>query len=803
MLSDFRLTLRMLAKSPGFVAITAITLALGLGVNAAMFSIVNAVMFRSLPYPQADRLQTIRLANPERGETRFPLSWLEYADLRERQQTYAEVAAYRNGTVNLSGGEIAPERFSGMWMSGATPAILGVSPSVGRWWLPEEDSAAAAPVAVISEKIWRTRFGGRADILGQTLRINGEQTTVIGVAPVDFDFPGQVDVWQPQRFAHPEEKRDNRYFAVLGLLRSGAGAEVGRAEVARIVEQLAKEHPDTTAGYQAQVMPFRDSFLGDQTMPILSACSAAVSLVLLIACVNVANLLLARGGTRAREIAVRAALGAGRGQVIRLLLSESLVLSSLGAALGLPLGWALLRWFAIAMESSGDTPPAWLTWTMDGSVLLYLLGAVFFTCVTAGLLPALRLAKPDLTDVLKDGSRGSTGGRMGRFTRGLVVAEVALSCVLLVSSGMMIRSVILAGRIELGYQVDGVMTARIGLPEAGYPTAASRAQFYRQLEENVLRRPEVVAGGLNSRLTTSTNTQAITLEGVAASNRPRAGISGVTDAWFDAVNVKVIQGRGFDARDTAASELVAVINAKMAALFWPGQDAIGRRFKLGDEKASVDQPWITVVGVIPSIYQGNFEDELGPQIYRPQSQMPERFMSIYVRGAAADPALLGAAIRDEVRALDPDLPIYWLRPLREVIDEAAFIQKLFATMFGIFGGIALVMAAVGLYGVMAYSVAQRTQEIGVRMALGASPANVVGLIVRQGGGQLALGLLIGMPLAYFASQGLSFMVFGVEPGDPLTLGVTLSVLAGAGLLACLIPARRALRVSPMVALRSA
>lgn len=802
MLSDFRLTLRMLAKSPGFVAVTVITLALGLGVNAAMFSIVNAVMFRSLPYPQAERLQTIRLANPEREETRLTLSWPEYWDLRERQQAYAEVAAYRNGTVNLSGGDVAPERFSGMWMTGATPAILGVNPSVGRWWLPEEDTASASPVAVISEKIWRTRFGGRPDILGQTLRINGEQTTVIGVAPVDFDFPGQCDVWQPQRFDRPEEKRDNRYFAVIGLLRPGASGDTGRTDVTRIVEQFAKDHPDTTAGYEAQVMPFRDSFLGDQTIPILSSCAAAVSLVLLIACVNVANLLLARGGTRAREIAVRAALGAGRGQVIRLLLTESLVLSSLGAALGLPLGWALLRWFAIAMESSGDNPPAWLTWTMDGSVLLYLLGAVVFTCVAAGLLPALRLAKPDLTEVLKDGSRGSTGGRTGRFTRALVVAEVALSCVLLVSSGMMIRSVMLAAQVEMGYQIDGVMTARIGLPEAGYTTPLSRTEFFRKLEENTRRRPEVVAAGLNTRLTTSSSTQAITLEGASPANRPRAGVSAVTAAWFESVNVKILQGRGFDARDTAESERVAVINAKMAVTFWPGQEAIGRRFKLGDEKASVDQPWITVVGVIPSIYQGNFEDAIGPQIYRPQTQAPERFMSIYVRGAAADPALLGAAIRDEVRALDADLPIYWLRPLREVVDEAAFIQKLFATMFGLFGGIALLMAAVGLYGVMAYSVAQRTQEIGVRVALGASPRRVVGLIVGQGGLQLAIGLLIGLPLAYFTSGMLSFMAFGVEPGDPLTFGATFGVLSAAGLLACLVPALRALRVSPMVALRA-
>lgn len=802
MLSDFRLTLRMLAKSPGFVAVSVITLALGLGVNAAMFSIVNAVLFRSLPYPQSDLVQTVRLAHAERGETRISFSWLDFADLRERQTGFTQFAAYRTGTINVSGGDTAPERFSGVWMSGATPGMLGVALTQGRWWSADEDVPAAAPVAVVSHRIWQTRLGGRTDVLGQSLRVNGEQATVIGVAPEEFDFPGQNDVWMPQRVARTDEKRDNRYFGLIGLRRPDTSPDQTALEITTLVAQLAKEHPETNAGYTAQVMPFREAFLGDQTRPLLGLCAVAVSLVLLIACVNVANLLLARGGTRAREIAVRAALGAGRGQVVRLLLMESLILATLGALAGLPLGWGLLRWFAIAMETSGDNPPSWLQWTMDGSVLVYTLGAVVFTCVAAGLVPALRLARPDLTDVLKDGTRGSTGGRFGRFTRGLVVTEVALSCVLLMASGLMIRTVMAASAIDLGYRPEGVMTARIGLPEADYPLPAARADFYRRLEENITRRPDVAGVGLSSRLPTANGATPLTLESAAEANRPRAGFGAITPGWLRTLDVAVSQGRDFNERDTAESDSVAIVNARMAEAFWPGQDPLGRRFKVGDEKTSVDRPWITIVGVIPTIYQGNFEEETGPQFYRPQTQAPERFMSLFVRGVTSDPAAVAAVIRQELGLLDPDLPVYWLRPLQVALDEAAFFKKLFATMFGLFGGIALVMAAVGLYGVMAYSVAQRTQEIGVRMALGARPADVVRLILRQGGWQLGLGLAIGIPLAFVASRLMAFMLFGVKPGDPVALSATVIALGVSGLLACLVPAMRALRVSPMTALRT-
>lgn len=803
MLSDLRLTLRMLAKSPGFVAVAVFTLALGLGVNTAMFSIVNAILFRGLPYPESHRLQAVILAHPERGQPRLGHSWLDYQDLRAAQTSFTDLAAYQTGTFNVSGGDLAPERFVGLWMNGPGFELLGVPVVRGRWWTPEEAAPGAPPVVVISDRLWRTRYGARPDILGQSVKINGEFMTVIGVGPAEFDFPAQCDLWAPRPAGRAEEKRDNRYLALVGRLKPGVTPGEARREFAALGERLAEAHPDTNAGYVIHVKPLIDQFIGNDVRPLLTLMSGAVSLVLLIACANVANLLLARGGSRAREVAVRAALGASRSQVVRLLLLESLALAVLGALAGLPLAWGLLELFAYAMAVSGDTQPAWLQWTMDGNVAFYVLGAVVFACIGAGLVPALRLARPNLTDVLKDGTRGSTGGRFGRFTRALVIAEVAFSCVLLVMSGLMIRTVMAAGRIELGYRPEGVFVSRVGLPETQTP--AQQADFFRRLAENLAARPDVAASGLAFRLPTQSNRDDVTLEGhrpAGAATRPQAGNGTVTPGWFDVLGVKVSQGRDFDARDTADSERVAIVNTRLAETFWPGENPLGRRLKLGDEKKSVDQPWITVVGVVSTFYQGSFDEPAGPQIYLPQTQSPNRFMSLFVRGMTNDPAANVAILRAEVSRLDPDLPLYWPKPLQESIDEARFFPKLFASIFGIFGGVALVLAAVGLYGVMAYSVAQRTQEIGVRMALGAQPREVVGLILRQGGWQIGLGLAVGLGLAFFAGRLLAFVLFGVAPGDPPTFVSTLVVLGGTGFVACLVPALRALRISPMRALRA-
>lgn len=805
MLSDFRFTFRSLAKAPGFTLIAVGTLALGLGVNTTMFSITNALLFRGLPFQDADRLVAVNLAEPESNQLRLALSAAEFRDLEESQTSFSGLFASQSGTFNVSGGEVAPERFTGTWMSGPGLDVIGAEPLLGRWWTAEEGQVGAAPVVVISERLWRTRFGGNPAALGSTLRVNGEVAEVISVTRGKFDFPSEADLWTPERRERSAEDRDNRYLDVTARLRDGVTIEQAGREVQMVFSRWAQAYPNDYQGLAIRVVPLREEFFGDSVKQMLTVMMTAVTMVLLIACTNVANLLLARGGSRLKEVAIRSALGATRGRTIRLLLMESLVLAAGGALLAMPIAYGLLEGFDYAMANSGDNPPSWLVWEMDGMVMLYVAGAALFTCVVAGLMPALRLAKPNLVSSLNEASRGSTGVGSGRLTRILVVAEVALSCVLLVGSGLMIRSVVNAAEVDLGYEPAGIVSSRIGLPEAQYGDDAEQVAFYRDLIRNVRARPEVASAGLSSRLPTWDGASSVVLEDSPLSGgerQPRAGSGYISPGWLDVMGVELLQGRDFDERDDAAREGVALVNAKLAADFWPDESPLGKRFKFGDADDVLDDPWVTVVGVIPSIYQGDFEDPVGPEVYLPQAQGHGlRYYSLLVR--THDGAVAGAAnlMREEVRRLDPDLPIYWVQPLQVHLDQALFFKGLFAWIFGIFGGVALVLAGVGIYGVMAYSVSQRTQEIGVRMALGARPGDVLRMILQQGGRQLGLGLAIGMTLAYFTGGVLEHFLFQVEPTDLPTFGATFAVLVVAGLLACLVPALRALRVSPMQALR--
>ena len=804
MLSDLRFTLRSLRKSPGFTAIAVLTLALGLGVNTTMFSIVNAVLFRGLPYEDQDALVSVNLANPERGWDRMQLSMQEFNDLRETQTSFTAISAMQSGTFNVSGNDLSPERFTGTWMTGPGLEIIGAKPKMGRWWTADEDLANAAPVVVISEKLWQTRFGSDPRILGQTMRVNGEVATIIGVTAGEFDYPNECDLWMPRRYNRTNEDRDERYLQIDARLKPGVSLAAAQQEFEVIFARWQQTYPKDYEGLEIRVALMWDNFVGRDVKQMLAIMTGAVSMVLLIACTNVANLLLVRGGARAKEMAIRAALGASRGRTLRLLLLESFVLAIAGAVLGLPLAQVLLDAFGYAMATSGDGPPSWLKWEMDWLVLVYVFGAALFSCFVAGMMPAVRMMRPNLTSFLNDASRGSTGASSGKLTRILVVAEVAFSCVLLVMSGLMIRSVIEAANIPLGYEPEGIMTARVGLPEAQYTDDARMISFYQNLQQNIARRPEVVAVGISSRLPTWDGTDEVVLENSALSGgarQPEAGNGFISPGWLQVMGVKLITGRDFDDRDTLDRDLVAIVNATAAEKFWPGQDAVGQRFKFGDTDEVVDAPWVTVVGVIPSIYQGDFEEEVGPEFYRPLAQEAIRYNSLFVRTVDGDVTATAQLMREEVRKLDPDLPIYWAQPLQEHLDVALFFKKLFAWIFGIFGGVALVMAGVGIYGVMAYSVSQRTQEIGVRMALGATPGSVVKMVLRQGGVQLVIGMSLGLVMAYFAGQLLGSFMYGVEPGDPPTFGGTFLVLMFAGTLACLVPAWRALRVSPMEALR--
>jgi putative ABC transport system permease protein len=527
---------------------------------------------------------------------------------------------------------------------------------------------------------------------------------------------------------------------------------------------------------------------------------------MLIACANVANLLLSRAAVRQKEIAIRTALGSGRGRIVRLLLAESLVLALGGAALGLGVAYGLMEVFNHYIQR--QTPPYWMVFKIDHVSILYICTLAIASSLLAGLWPALRASRSDLTTALKDGGRGSTTFSLSRFSRLMVVGEVVLSCVLLVLSGLYVRSVIKIQGAPLGFSTAGIFTNRVGLPEAGYKTAAQQGEFYTRLLEVLGARADVESVAISNVQPTWNNRSSIQLEGRAvAPGTPRIFASQVyvSGSYFSTLGIQLLQGRTFDQRDSATAPKVAIVSTRFAEKYWPGQGAIGRKFTYESGNSIKAEDWITVVGVVAPTLQGEFNRDDGetPQAYLPYTQQRTlRFMTVFTKARVGDGAALASSVRAAVRSLDDDLPIYWPQTFEAMVEDAKFFKKLFAWIFGIFGGVALLLSGIGLYGVMAYSVSQRTQEIGVRMALGASPGAVMRLIVREGGVRLAIGLVLGLVLGYFAAGLQRNFLYDIQPADVPTFVATFLTLATAGLAACIIPALRALRINPVEALRA-
>lgn len=543
-----------------------------------MFSIVNAVLFKDLPYEDQDSLISVNLSNPERGWDQVPLSMEEFNDLAEAQTSFSMLSALQSGTFNVSGNDLTPERFTGSWMTGPGLHLIGAKPKMGRWWEASDNAPDAAPVVVISEKISQNRYGSALDIIGRTIRANGEIATIIGVTDGEFDYPDENDLWMPRRYTRTDEDRETRYLQVDARLKPGVPLSVAQQELEVIFSRWQQTYPQDYEGLEIRVAWMWDNFVGDDVKQMLGIMTGAVTMVLLIAGTNVANLLLVRGGVRSKEMAIRTALGGSRWRTLRLMLMESLVLAAGGAILGLPLAQGLLKAFDRAISGTDDGPPAWLQWEMDGLVLLYVLSAVLFTCVVAGLMPAIRMMRSNLTSFLNDASRGSTGASSGKLTRALVIAEVAFSCVLLVMSGLMIRSVVEAANVPLGYNPTGIMTSRVGLPEAQYGEDQQMIDCFRNLRQNIARRPEVTAVGLSSRLPTWDGDDPVVLENSplsGGSRQPEAGEGFVSPGWMDVMGVSMLEGRDFDDRDTLDRDLVAIVNDRAAQEFWPNQNAIG------------------------------------------------------------------------------------------------------------------------------------------------------------------------------------------------------------------------------------
>ena len=805
MLTDLRLTLRSLAKSPSFVILAVLTLGLGIGVNTAMFSIVEGIALRGPPIPEQQRVVFVVTQRPDDPTDRSGLSWTEFTEYRAQQQACGELGAYTDNTTTVSGPGGDPERVDGTGFTAATPLILQAPIELGRWFTAEDDRPNAAPTVVLSHQLWQNRFKSDPAIIGTQLKINGAWSTVVGVAPAEFRFPQHAALFYPLRDLHRTDKRDDRFILVLGRLKPGVTLAQAQAELTTTTRRFATEHAAETKGVTFQLQKIREAFVDPETKLLLGVMLGAVFFVLLIACGNVANLLLSRAALREKEIAVRSALGAARGRIVRLLLTESLVLALGGTLLGLGLaqvGVVLFRDNLVDLK-----PPYWMTFALDGPALLYTVGLTLVTCLLAGLYPALRTSRTDLNTVLKDSGRGSTGFSLGRFSRLMVIGEVAMSCLLLVLSGLMARTVVKMQTAPLGFETAGIFHGRVALLDQESKGIAKQRAFFQQLEQRLRARPEIAGFGLVDSQPTFGGHEPVVIDGrapdPAGTRGPVATVKAASPGYLPTMGIALLQGRQLTEADNADAPGVAVISTNFAEKYWPGQSALGRRFRRGAGKADEKINWITVVGVFRQTMQGRFNNDVTPQAYVPYQQADQDLdrMSIFAKTRGGNPALLAPVLRATVREVRDDLPIYFAQTVPQMLAEASASKKLIAWIFGVFGIVAFGLAAIGLYGVMSYSVSHRTQEIGVRVALGASPRDVLGLIFRQGGSQLGIGLTFGLALSFFAGGVLGSELYGVNPHDAATFGGTFLALGGAGLIAMLVPALRALRINPVVALR--
>jgi putative ABC transport system permease protein len=800
LLRDIRFGFRMLFKNVGLTLIAVLTLALGIGLTTTMFSIVKGVVLSELPFERADRILFLGTRYLDRSEANSTVSLHDFLDWKSRQRSFEGIAAFEQSTFSLSGGE-RPERVRGAYVTSDALPLLHVKPLRGRLFAPGEDSPGVAPVVVLGARIWRARYDGDPQIVGKTLRVNGQPVTVIGVMPEGFLFPVHEEIWVPLRLDPNAVKRGSgSQLDVIGRLRDGSTPEQAQAELSTLAKALEQEYPETNKGVSAQVGPYTKKYINAQAAALLFVMLAVVGLVLLLACANVASLLMARASIRTKELAIRSVLGAGRKGVILQILIESLILSLIGAALGLLITGLGIELFNDSIADA--SPPFWFNTALDLRSLLFVLVISGIAGLISGLVPALQASRVDVNQILKDEGRGSTGLRIGRFTRGIVMFEVALSCALLVGAGLMIKSIVNIRNLNLGFDKTGLLTASLTLDESSYPQPADRARFVERLLQSLNGRPGVVSAAVADALPTEgTEVGAYTVDGRAypdEKDRPRAHKALASPGLFKTLGAKLKAGRDFGSEDQADSLPVVIVNDSFARRAWPNEVPLNRRIRLGKRDSGV---WWTVVGVVPDLQMNGFDRSDRPDgVYLPITQESPSNLRLAVK-TAGNPLALTQTVRDQVEAIDRDLPLYSVQSMDEVVSKNAFAYNLFGALFGLFGLSALLLASVGIYGVIAFSTQQRTREVGIRMALGAQRRDVLSLLLGQGARQLAFGLGAGLLLAWGISRLIGSFLFQVRPGDPgVFLGVAL-VLAVVALVACFVPARRATRVDPQVAIR--
>jgi putative ABC transport system permease protein len=801
LLQDVRFGFRMLAKDTGFTAIVLITLALGIGANTTIFTLVNAVLFKGLPFERADRVVSIASMNLKKGRNRMGVSYPDFADWRAHSRKFQALAAYStfSATLNDAGG--VPERYDGARMTANSFSLIGQKPLLGRDFSPEEDSRQAAPVVILGYSIWKNRYGSDPNILGKTVRVNEVGATIIGVMPNGMRFPRNNDLWLPLVPTGNWEKRESRGLGVFGRLADSANLPQAGTEMEQIAKTLEKEYPKSNVGIGALVQSYNDSENGGPIRTVFLALLGAVVFVLLIACANVANLLLARSASRAKEISIRTALGASRWRVVRQLLIESVLLGVIGGSIGLLLSVWGVRMFDLAVANSGK--PYWIVFKFDYTVFAYFAGLCVGAGILFGLAPALHISKLDVNETLKEGGRGSSAGSRIKYLSGfMVVSELALALVLLIGAGLMIRSFLKLYGLDTGVNPNNLLTMRYNLPDLKYPTPESRAAFHERLMPRLASIPGVESVALTTNLPLQGSANyPFELQGqapVEADKRPTVSALTITSKYFQTVGAQVIRGRSFDDSDGAPGKPSVIVNKRFAAKYWPADDPLGKKIHLIREP---DLPWLTVVGVCPDITQNDPNKvDIDPIVYVPFRQDPRGGAAIVARTRTAPNSLI-PAFRKEVRGVDEDLPIFEAKTMQDFLVDRRWPFRVFGSLFAIFALIALVLSSVGIYAVMAYSVNRRTQEIGVRMALGATTGNVLRLVLSLGLKQLAIGLVIGLAAAFGLTRVLSALLMRVSPTDPLTFAGISVLLIAIGVIACWIPARRAAKIDPMVALR--
>jgi putative ABC transport system permease protein len=807
LLQDIRYGFRTLVKNPGFTLAAIIALTLGIGANIAIFSIINAVLLGSLPYKNPDQLVMVWEKKFQGGRPKSAVAVANYNDWKEQSRSFEDIAASTDQLYNLTG-EGEPELIIGYRFSPNFFQVLGSEAALGRTFLPEEGQVGNHHVVVLSNRLWQRRFGGDPGVIGRTLTLNGEGFKVVGVMPPEFKHPNKdVELWAPLAL-DPKlaTNRDSHLLRLVGRLRPGVTIEQAQTEMDTIALRLAQQYPATNAGWGVTMYPLRNLYVGD-IRPALFLLLGAVGFVLLIACANVANLLLSRATARQKELAIRVALGASRIRLVRQFITEGMLLSILGCVVGLGIAyWAVDALVALFPPTISNLQmPRIEHIPLDGRVMGFTLALGLLTGFIFGIVPMLQASRIDVNGFLKEGGRGSTGGVRGRRVRSLfVVVEMSLALMLLICAGLMIKSFMGLGG-NLGYRTENILTMRLTLPKYKYQTPAQQRAFLLQVLQRLQAMPGAQSVGVINYLPLSgwQGGRTFTVEGQPVVNpgeEPEAEYRVVTPDYFRTFDMSLVKGRAFTERDTEGAPQVAIINETMARRFFANEDPVGKHLTVGgfDKEAPRE-----IVGVVKDVKSLDAVTEAKPEIYRPFFQDPWSLVGIAIRTApGSDPTSLTTAVRNEIGAVDKDQPVAYLMSMSQLASESIASQRVIMILLGVFGGVALVLAVVGIYGVISYDVTQRTHEIGIRMALGARPFDIQKLIVGRGLILALIGVTLGLGGAFALSRVMSSLLYQVSTTDPITFVSLPFLLVGAALAASYIPARRAASVDPMIALRN-